>query len=972
MVIVRRLEFVFISVFLLVGSLFLTGCDNSQKVSVYDDGICISKGSCGKDNLYLQVVSDKIIRSVSSPDKIKSLEKGIMCSWNNNCTGKLANEFYPSSTEKKEWDMLPKYKLSLKNDTLILKTKSVAAKIKLPEGEVSFYDLKGKLYLKEPVGGGRSFSPVSIDGYNEYSFRQVFDSPSDEAFYGLGQHQSDEFNYKNKNEELYQYNTKVSVPFVVSNKNYGLLWDNYSYSKWGDVRPYSNIDIFKLFDKTGKEGGLSAIYSNVKNNRQKVERIETSIDYENLETIKKFPKDFRLNNSNVSWNGSIEPKETGLYKFKLYYAGYVKIYLDNKLIVPQRWRTAWNPNNYKFSASLVEGKKYKLDIEWLPDGGTSYLGLKVLIPFPEDGKNKISFWSEMGKKMDYYFIAGCNPDDVIKGYRKLTGKAQVMPKWAMGFWQSRERYKTQKQIIGTLKEFRKRKIPVDNIVLDWLYWKQDAWGSHEFDKKRFPDPVRMIKDIHNMDARILISVWPKFYCSTENYRKFDERGWIYKQAVIDSIHDWVGKGYVGSFYDAYSEGARKLFWDLMNEELYSKGIDAWWMDASEPDIQSNSSMEYRKKLMNPTALGSSTEFFNGYGLMNAKGIYEGQRFTNPDSRVFLLTRSGYAGSQRYAAVIWSGDIGTRWEDMKAQISAGLNYSVSGNPYWTMDDGGFCVEKRYEKAKEGSGDKEEWRELNVRWNQFGSFAPVYRSHGQYPYREFWNIAPETHPAYNAMLYYDKLRYKLMPYIYTLAGKCYFDDYTIMRPLMMDYENDTTVLNISDQYMFGPSLMVCPVYKYKARSRIVYFPKGNDWYDIYSGRVYEGGMKETVPAPYNRMPVFAAAGSIIPTGMVIQSTKEKQKDITLYVYAGKDGKFSLYEDEGVNYNYEKGKYTLINFSYNNSDRILSVSAINGFFDGMIKNRTIKVILVDGKNSYGVDKVKRKPLVINYAGTAIKVKL
>ncbi len=372
----------------------------------------------------------------------------------------------------------------------------------------------------------------------------------------------------------------------------------------------------------------------------------------------------------------------------------------------------------------------------------------------------------------------------------------------------------------------------------------------------------MMDDIHKMNAHVMISVWPKFYPKTDNYKALDENGWIYQQAIKDSIRDWIGKGYMGSFYDAYSADARKMFWEQMNEKLYCLGIDAWWMDASEPDILSNASLEYRKKLSGPTALGSSTEFLNAYALVNADAIYKGQRNTNPDKRVFLLTRSGFAGLQRYSTATWSGDIGTRWEDMKAQISAGLNFALSGIPYWTMDIGGFCVEHRYERAQEGSEDLEEWRELNTRWYQFGTFVPLYRSHGQFPYREVFNLAPEKHPAYQSIVKYNKLRYRLMPYIYSLAGRVHFDDYTIMRALVMDFPDDARVTGISDQYMFGPSLMISPVYEYKAREREIYFPEGPGWYELETGKYIPGGNPHSVAAPYEQIPIHVKAGSILP--------------------------------------------------------------------------------------------------------------
>lgn len=530
-----------------------------------------------------------------------------------------------------------------------------------------------------------------------------------------------------------------------------------------------------------------------------------------------------------------------------------------------------------------------------------------------------------------------------------------------------------------LKEFRRRQIPIDNIVLDWSYWPQDAWGSHEFDKARFPDPKAMVDSIHAMNAQIMISVWPKFYASTEHYKEFDQNGWMYQQAVKDSIRDWIGLGYIGSFYDAYAEGARKLFWKQMEEHLYSLGIDAWWMDASEPNIRDCTDIEYRKDLCGPTALGPSAQYFNAYALMNAEAIYDGQRSVDNDKRVFLLTRSGFAGLQRYSTATWSGDIATRWEDMKAQISAGLNFAVSGIPYWTMDIGGFCVEKRYEDGQREfnetgreNADYREWRELNTRWYQFGAFCPLYRAHGQYPYREVWNIAPEGHPCYNSIVYYTKLRYRLMPYIYSLAGMTYFNDYTIMRPLVMDFTADVNVNNIGDQFMFGPAIMVAPVYEYGARSREMYFPAGNGWYDFYSGKYIDGRQRLTVDAPYERIPLYIREGAIIPYGPDMQYNNEKPaSEITLYVYGGKDGSFTLYEDEGVNYNYEEGAYATISFIYNDAEGVLTIGDRTGEFPGMLKERSFNIVKVDKNRSQPFD-LDVKGIVVKYDGKQRTVKL
>lgn len=865
------------------------------------------------------------------------------------------------------------YTVEEKEGKVIVATSKTKVEVSVKTGAIDFYDTEDNLILGGKEDGGTSLKAMEVDEVKGYELQQVFESSEDEALYGLGQHQAGEMNYKGKNEELFQYNTKVSIPFVVSTKNYGILWDNYSLSRFGDPRPYGQIDQFTLIDAKGEEGGLTATYTdNIENDHVFRERKETTIDYENLETIKNFPEGFSFDQAKITWEGKLQPKESGLFHFLLYYAGYTKIWIDGQLLA-DKWRTAWNPSVAKFQINMNEGQNYDIKLEWYPDGGVSYIGLKALSPVPAGQQNDISFYSEMGDQIDYYFMKGNSMDDVISRYRTLTGKAQVMPKWAMGFWQSRERYKTQVELLSTLDEFRKRRIPIDNIVQDWSYWPVEKWGSHDFDTIRFPDAEGMIKQVHNNHARILISVWPKFYLGTGHYNEFDEKGWMYQQAIKDSIRDWIYPGYIGSFYDAYSEDARSLFWKQIDEKLYSKGIDAWWLDATEPDILSNASVEYRKKLMNPTALGPSTQYFNAYALMNAKGIYEGQRAKNPVDRVFILTRSGFSGMQRYGTTTWSGDIGTTWEDMKAQITAGINFSMSGLPYWTMDIGGFCVQKKFERAKEGSEDMEEWRELNTRWYQFGAFVPLFRVHGQFPNREIYHIAPEKHPAYQSMLYYNRLRYRLMPYIYSLTGAVYFNDYTIMRGLAMDFPADKNVLDIGDQFMFGPSLMVCPVTEYLAKQREVYFPAHTGWYDLYSGEYLEGGQKVEVNAPYERMPLYVREGSIIPVGPEIEYTDQKpDAPIDIYVYTGKDGSFNLYEDESTNYNYEKGKYSEIGFEYSEAGKTLKILARQGEFEGMIKDRVFRIHKISKLDAVPFLSEKGLVQTINYNGEAVEVKL
>ena len=886
------------------------------------------------------------------------------------------------------------YSVSESGGTVEVKTAHVRARVDGTTGRVAFLDADGHTLLSEACQGGKTFTPYIVPAADTgvgkltdtqrkaWSWRMLFDSPADEAFYGLGQHQAEELNMKGKNEELFQYNTKISVPFVVSNKGYGLLWDSYSLCRWGNPDDYLQLQrAFTLYDKDGQPGALTGTYTDKQG--RVVQRREDSLYFENSRVIGNLPKNFRLNGSKVVYEGYIEPAQSSLYRFILYYAGYMKVYIGGKEVVAERWRTAWNPNSYKFATPIRQGERTPIRIEWKPDGDVSYCGLRVAHPQDETEQNRLSVWSEMARDMDYYFIYGGTMDGVISGYRTLTGKAQVMPRWAMGFWQSRERYKTSKDIERTLAEFRKRHIPVDNIVQDWNYWKDDQWGSHQFDTSRYPDPQAMLDSVHALHGRFMISVWPKFYCNTANYKALDAHGWMYRQAVKDSIRDWVGPGYVGSFYDAYAEGARKLFWQQMDENLYTKyrqGIDAWWMDASEPNVRDCTPIDYRKALCGPTALGSSTEYFNAYALVNADAIYNGQRSVNPDKRVFLLTRSGFAGLQRYSTASWSGDIGTRWEDMRAQMTAGMNYSLSGIPFWGMDQGGFCVENRYvnaqkvwNKTRQENADLKEWRELQTRWHQFGCFVPIFRTHGQWPQREVWNIAPEGHPAYESIVWYDRLRYRLMPYLYSMAGWAHFHDYTLMRALVMDFTADARVNDVKDQWMFGPAFMACPVGYYQARQREVYLPKDNLWYDLYSGTAYRGGQSIVADAPYERMPVFVRSGAIVPFGPEMEWSDEKSAElINLYVYAGRDGQFELYEDENTNYNYERGDYSTILFTYNDKTRQLTVGPRKGTFKGMLGKRRFNVVLVSEDRKMPLNLENPKGKLVKYSGKALTVKL
>ncbi|MGD0036769.1 MAG: TIM-barrel domain-containing protein [Bacteroidota bacterium] len=932
---------------------FASGVLYSQTFKKQPDGIVVELTKQKETDpqwMKIQFCTEDIVHVLASPTKSFSNRPSLM-------------------VDKANWKPVP-FSIKEKSETIDISTSKIIVTVLLKTGAVAFRNANGQTLLQEKSGGGKIITPTTVMGEQTFHVQQLFNSQDDEAFYGLGGHQNSIMNYKGHDVDLWQHNMVVSIPFLVSSKNYGILWDNTSHSKFGDIREYQSLSTLKLFSKDSVEGTLTAEYfKDAKFNSLFTFRNESRIEHEFIDVNDAFPPGFENNVAAVRWSGEIESQVTGVHKFKLYSSGYVKLWLDGKLVIDS-WRQNWNPWNNFPQLEMQAGKRYQMKLEWIHTGG--YIGLKCLTPESEETKNKLSMYSEVADQIDYYFVHGDNLDQVISGYRTITGKAPMMPKWAMGFWQSREHYNSQDDILSTVQEFRKRHIPLDNIVQDWFYWKEDQWGSHEFDPARYPDPRAMIQELHqNFHTQLMISVWPKFYVGIKNYDLFNEKGWLYKRNVEKAQKDWVGPGYVSTFYDSYNADAQKLFWKLMNEKLFNLSMDAWWLDCSEPDICSDLSRTETILRQHPTALGSAYRYLNAYSLMNAKAVYEGQRSINNNQRVYILTRSAFAGQQRYAATTWSGDIASRWYDLKAQISSGVNFSLTGIPYWSMDIGGFAVESRYEHPTKA--DLDEWRELNTRWYQFGSFCPIFRVHGQFPLREIYNMAPEDHPAYQSMLAYNKLRYRLMPYIYSLTGMVTQRDYTIMRGLVMDFGSDKNVLTINDQFMFGPALLVNPVSEYKSRSRAVYLPSGSDWYEYKTGKSLAGGQTIQADAPYSEIPLYIKAGSIIPCGPEIQYTTEKPADpIRVFVYTGSNGSFTLYEDENTNYNYEKEKFASIPLTYNENRKELVIGKRQGSFTGMLKNRSFEIIFISKEKQSGMNFDSNPDAVVVYDGSQKTIKM
>ncbi|WP_185234675.1 TIM-barrel domain-containing protein [Teredinibacter franksiae] len=936
----------------------------SASYKVTETGVVVLPTSGAAKSVQLEAVSDSIIHVLAAPTTEVAMPESIMVVTK------------PSAA----------FTVSEADGVVTLKTAKASATVAIVNGRVDFFDAAGKPLAKE--AGVREFSAVTSDPVtpdaDSFALRQAFERGETERLYGLGQFQNGQINLAGQNVELTTYNLIISIPFMVSTNNYGVLWDNNSVTNFGDTEFAKPLaEDLKLFDAEGKEGGLTARYYD--GDKLVLTRVESDPDYQFLSQgtnrANPFPKEVaESENLRIEWEGSFESATAGTHEFKMYSSGYAKLSIDDELVL-DRWRMNWNPWYHNINTNVTAGKRHTLKIDWTP--GNGYFRLLHRDPLPADQQALTSFKSETGKAISYYLVAGESADEIIAGYRTLTGKSVMLPRWAYGFWQSRERYKSDEELLGALKEYRDRKIPIDNIVLDWSYWPTDAWGSHDFDPEFFPDPSGMVKKVHDMNAQIMISVWPKFYPSTDNYKELNAKGYMLNRNIEDGNLDWIGDGYPNGFYDAFAEGGRDIFWKQINEKINVHGFDAWWLDAVEPDMHSNTSWSKRKEFMSPNAIGSGAEHFNAYSVPHAEGVYENDRASEPEKRVFILTRSGFGGIQRTGSAIWSGDTVSRWSNLKEQISAGIGTSLAGMPNWTMDIGGFTPEDRFrsnatDKPFVGpftaldNGQVSEWQELNVRWYQFGAFVPLYRAHGQNPYREIYNIAPEGSEVYNSMVWYTRLRYRLMPYIYSIAGDMYHKDATLMRGLVMDFPKDEIAGNLNDQYMFGPSILVSPVYENGARSRNLYLPAGTSWYDFYTGAKSDGGQHVEAAAPLNRMPLYVKAGSIIPTAPEVQYADQiLNAPITLNVYTGADGNFELYEDDGRSYGYEKGEWSRIPFSYNEAAGTLTLGKRQGTFPGMAEVRSVKIRWISGVMEAAADFDSAIAETIEYTGEALTLK-
>lgn len=818
---------------------------------------------------------------------------------------------------------------------VIVATAALKVHVDTKTGAVSFRDAGGRTVLAERAGG-RTLTPAVVHGENTESVRQEWEPNDDEALYGLGQHQQGWMNIKDIDLELRQFNTEIVIPFLVSSRGYGIFWDNTSFTRFGDLEaatPLPNV------------AGLYAA------------------------TDSSLPGDIAVTGPVVDWTGTVTPSASGDTLFRTFSTGDMKLWVDDRLVI-DHWRQDWLPDEDIARVRLSAGQPARIRLKWVREGSST---VARLLWKPPVAHRTTSLWSEVGDGIDYTFVYGPDLDRVVAGYRQTTGEAPLMPRWAFGLWQSRERYKTQKESLDVVAGFRARHIPFDNIVQDWQYWPPNTWGSHQFDPSRFEDPEGWIRALHERHAHLMISVWPRFYPGTANFEALNGAGLLYKANLKEGLRDFLHNAF--TVYDAFNPEGRRMYWSQIDRQLFSKGVDAWWMDSSEPEMVQGpfvsiaAEVEGNETHMNPTAAGSGARVLNAFSLVNSEAIYEGQRAAAPNQRVFELTRSGFAGQQRYATASWSGDITATWTAMHKQISAGLGFAISGLPYWTFDCGGFVVPSRF--VTPAPADLDEWRELNTRWFEYATFVPILRVHGQAPKREMWEFGGDGSPAYQAQLKFDRLRYRLLPYIYSLAGAVTHRSGTILRPLVMDFGADPRAREIGDEYMFGPALLVSPVATYKARARDVYLPAASGgWYAFWSGAPTAAG-SISAPAPFDAIPVYVRAGSIIPFGPELQWVDEKPADpLTLFVYTGADGAFTLYEDDGVSYGYEKGLFSRVELRWNDSQRTLTIGAREGSFPGMLAHRTFQIVLVSPKRPVPFSFRPAIDKAVQYVGDKLEV--
>ena len=797
---------------------------------------------------------------------------------------------------------VPGFQVSDSPSKLEIKGNNIVAIVDKQTGKLSFADHSGKIFLNE-TAGSRKLTPGSVMDEPCFAAEQSFESPSDEFVFGLGQFQDGQYNLKGVTRRLTQVNTQIALPFIYSSKGYGLLWHQYGLT---DFNPANN---FVALEKQQQAAGSN----------QMAEVTTTS------------------GNQKVSQNQSLY---TG--KFIVPQDGEYSIFMDlgdmgNRHFVVIDGKPCMDQNNMWLpptSGALVKLAKGEHQVQLIcKSNNTPQLSWKLT-------DNTTTFRSPNARLLDYVVFYGPSADKVIGTYRNLSGNVPMFPQWAYGFWQCRERYVSGKNLVETVKKFRSRNLPMDVIVQDWQYWGNRGWGVPQFDTINYANPAGFIKELHDLNAHFNISIW-----SNPDKNSTIGKEFVAKNRFIPNTK-WL---------DYFNPETRKEYWNTLKINLFDNGVDSWWMDAVEPE---NDALKGEK-----TFIGAGDFYRLTYPLFVSQAVYEGQRLASSDKRVCILTRSAFLGQQKYGMINWSGDIGGTWDTYKRQIVAGLNYTITGMPYWTTDIGGF-----FRPGKSQYTD-EKYQELLTRWYQWGTFNPIFRIHGYQTETEPWKYGQTVEDNMRKML---NLRYRLLPYIYSEAWQVTKNGSTLMRPLVMDFRDDAKAVNQPYEYMFGKSILVAPITEAGTSDWNVYLPKSASWFDFWTGKQFDGGQTIKTAAPLDKIPLFVKAGSIIPMGKFIQYAGQKSADtLEIRVYKGADGKFDLYEDEGDSYNYEKGKYTVVPFSWDEHRQTLTIGEKEGNFAGSLTRRTFNVVLVSESEGLGTIASTTKKGIV-YEGRKVDIKL
>jgi alpha-D-xyloside xylohydrolase len=796
---------------------------------------------------------------------------------------------------------VPEFQVFDLSSTIQVKGKKIIVSVEKQSGRLIFADHSGKEFLSEKAGS-RKLIPDSIMGEPCFLAEQSFESPKDEFILGLGQFQDGHFNIRQVSRQLTQVNSQISLPFIYSNKGYGLLWHQYGLT---DFNPADNFITLK------------PLYAN---SEIKSAEVTTTSGTQ------------KISQNQALYTGIFTVHVDGIYSVFLNLGE-----MDNRHYVIIDGKPCIDQTNF-----------------WLPPTACALVNLKAgehtaQVVCKSSNTPRLSwkltddltiFRSPNAKLLDYVVFYGPSADSVIAAYRNLSGMVPMLPRWAYGFWQCRERYTSATHLVETVKEFRKRKLPMDVIVQDWQYWGDNGWGVPKFDEKSYPNPAEFIRQIHDLNAHFNISIWSNPDKNSEIGREY-----VAKNFFIPDTK-WL---------DYFNPETRKEYWNTLKTNMFDYGVDSWWMDAVEPE---NDALHSEK-----TYAGLGDFYRLTYPLMVSKAVYEGQRETTSDKRVCILTRSAFLGQQRYGAINWSGDIGGTWDAFKRQIVAGLNYTIIGFPYWTTDIGGFFRPGKLQYTDE------KYHELLIRWFQWGAFNPIFRIHGYQSETEPWKYGQQVEDNIRKML---NLRYRLLLYIYSEAWQITKNGSTMMRPLLMDFADDTKAYTQPFEYMFGKAFLVAPVTVTGIDEWEVYLPESVDWYDFWTGEYTNGGQKVAAEAPLDKIPLFVKAGSIIPMGPFIQYATEKTDPMEIRVYPSADGEFVLYEDENNNYNYENGKYSTITFTWDDAKRELTISNRQGSFPGMLNERIFKIVKVSIKNGIGIDTVKKADKIVNYKGSKVIIVL